>query len=83
MANSRSEPQEVAISEFHLEVRDEIKRMTERLGGISPTLAEVGARFDLSRQRVHQIFQILQAHGHIEYERYKHRSVRVVEGKAA
>lgn len=79
----RSEPEEVEISTFHLEVVDTIGEMTASLGGIPPTMAEVADRLNVSKQRVHQIYQILKAHGLITYERYQHRSVRVVKEEAA
>jgi Mn-dependent DtxR family transcriptional regulator len=42
-------------------------------------MAEVALRLGLTKQRIHQIYQILQANGLITYERYQHRSVKVVE----
>jgi Mn-dependent DtxR family transcriptional regulator len=83
LRNRRSEPEEVAVSEFHLEVVDTIKEMTSALSGIPPTMAEVALRLGLTKQRIHQIYQILQANGLITYERYQHRSVKVVEEEAS
>ncbi len=67
------------VTERHEEIYGVIKEMIRRSGGVSPTLSEIARVTRVSRQRVHEVLQILRAHGRITWTVGCPRTIRVIE----